>query len=68
MKVWTEGQPDQAVCPNCGFSAEQARAEQRRRDHVDALLEERAGYVQRGHTNRVAAVDEQLAYYGHEAA
>lgn len=67
MKVWSEGQPDQAACPNCGYSAEQARDEHRRRDHVAALLVERAGYEQHGRADRVAEVDKQLAYYGYEA-
>lgn len=67
MKVWGEAQPDQAVCPNCGYSAEQARDEHRRHDHVAALLVERAGYEQRGLTDRVAEVDGQLRFYGHES-
>lgn len=33
---------------------------------IEALLAERAGYVQRGLIDRVAQVDEQLAHYGHQ--
>ena len=35
---------------------------------IDALLEERRGYVIRGLADRVKAVDEQLARLGHKAA
>jgi len=35
-----------------------------RADYVRALKEERAGYVMRGLTDRVAQVDEQLARFG----
>jgi len=35
---------------------------------IDALLEERRGYVARGLANRVAAVDAQLALLGHKVA
>lgn len=35
---------------------------------VAALLHERAGYAQRGLTDRVAQVDQQLKLRGHEAA
>jgi hypothetical protein len=31
---------------------------------VQALLTEREGYLQRGRTDRVAAVDKELAFYG----
>lgn len=34
---------------------------------IAALLEERRGYVVRGLTDRVKAVDEQLARLGHKA-
>ncbi len=34
---------------------------------IAALLEERRGYVVRGLTDRVKAVDEQLALIGHKA-
>ncbi len=35
---------------------------------IAALLEERRGYVARGLTDRVKAVDEQLARLGHKAS
>lgn len=35
---------------------------------IDALLEERRGYVARGLAARIAAVDEQLALLGHKPA
>lgn len=35
---------------------------------IDALLDERRGYVMRGLPDRVKAVDEQLARLGHRVA
>jgi hypothetical protein len=37
-------------------------------DEIDALLDERRGYVMRGLPDRVKAVDEQLARLGHRVA
>jgi len=60
-----------------GFTADQRRAAEKRaaahgaaaeRDpYIDALLEERRGYVVRGLDDRVAQVDEQLALRGYTA-
>lgn len=40
---------------------------EQRAAHIAALLVEREGYVRYGVTDGVAAVDEQLAVYGHKA-
>lgn len=41
--------------------------EQERADHIKALLRERAQAEAAGRSDVVAAVDEQLRIYGHEA-
>lgn len=43
------------------------RTEEERRDHIAALLRERAQAVSVGDHERVKAIDEQLRIYGHEA-
>jgi hypothetical protein len=65
MRAWSEGQADPTACPNCGWTSEQQRAEQKRQELVAALLEERRGTRDAAHRK---AIDEQLAYHGHKAA
>jgi hypothetical protein len=40
---------------------------EQKRDLIAALIRERAGYEQYGHTDRVAEVDAELAKLGHRA-
>jgi hypothetical protein len=61
--------PDPAETSETLAAAGKARAEAAAAKHanpgmVDALLEERRGYVQRGFADRIAAVDEQIRFYG----
>lgn len=42
--------------------------DEQRKEHVAALLSERAQYERRGLTDRVAQVDEQLHAFGADAA
>lgn len=42
--------------------------DEERAGKIRALLEERAGYVQRGQSERAAQVDAELARIGHQAA
>jgi hypothetical protein len=40
--------------------------DERRQDQIAALLTERSYYEQQGRTNRIPAVDAELAHLGHE--